>query len=199
MDQGILYHPALQVLIHPRDTIRRTLGKYGGWTLFLGGMGTAAEGLDVDTLVKLFQSAASTWILVLGLVLAFMLGLLLWVVSAALLRLTGSWLGGQANFTEVRYALAWSTMPSMLALLINLLFMGPVLLPSAGNPGGPQTLFGILNFALAVWALVLFLGCLSEVQRFSVWRVLGSSLVALLLLAIPFLILGLLAGVAVGV
>lgn len=110
--------------------------------------------------------------------------------AGALLRWTGGLLAGTATATEVRAAIAWSTVPAIVSTAISLLGLatGAMTLPVPPNPVGLhvglQTLLGQVNLfeviylILAIWGAVIWLKCLGEVHRFSAWRALGTSVIA---------------------
>jgi len=129
-------------------------------------------------------------------------------VGGALLRWTGSWLGGQAYSEEVRAALAWSSVPTVFSQALwipELILVGKEMFTSAtprtdANPLLAVFLLGVVGvqIVLGIWALVILLKCLGEVHRFSAWRALVALLAGGLILFVPiFLILVLLSGLAV--
>jgi len=106
--------------------------------------------------------------------------------AAALLRWAGGLIGGTATAAEVRAAIAWSTIPSIVSTAVSLLglVMGAAIVPAPQNFEGVQTLFlqinafEVINLILAIWSTVIWLKCMGEVNRFSAWRALGASVIA---------------------
>jgi hypothetical protein len=49
--------------------------------------------------------------------------------------------------------------------------------------------FGVVEVTIAIWASVVFLKCIGQLQGFSAWKALGNSLLAGLVIAIPVAIL----------
>ena len=122
-------------------------------------------------------------ILLLGILLGPLVGIITLYLGGALFRWTGSRLGGKATAPEVRAAIAWSSVPTIVALLLyipELALFGEELftsdMPSITSPALAVALmgFGIIEIFVAIWALVIFLKCLGEVHRFSAWRAAGS-------------------------
>ncbi len=122
-------------------------------------------------------------------------------LNGALLRWSGSLLGGTAKAVEVRAALAWSSVLTIGIALFS--FVLSFLVMPSQPPVSPS-----MNAMLAwwrsmlpslivlvplwLWFWVVRLKSLGEVHRFSAWRALGASLIGLLLL------LGIMLVVAVG-
>lgn len=117
-------------------------------------------------------------------------------VNGALVRWTGSWLGGSASSAEVRAALAWSNVPTifLLAIRVAASLLGADLL-FAGRGALAWTIFRGL---VSLWVSGLTLVCLAEVHRFSMLRATWSLLLAGLLLALPVAIVAVLALLVLG-
>lgn len=119
-------------------------------------------------------------------------------ISAAILRWTGSLLGGVATSVEVRAALAWSQVIGIVGaiILLGAVLMGvPVPQPTPGtivhiDPALSRIM--TVEAVLGIWGLVVSLKCLGEVHRFSAWRALAAVL-------IPGVIALVVVGVIVGV
>ena len=110
----------------------------------------------------------------------------LYLVSA-LLRWTGSWLGGVATSQEVRAAYAWGQIPRIcsLAILIPALFwFNRTITTGDFDDVGSTTVFqvalalSLLATVLGIWQAVLMVKCLAEVHRFSAWRSIGAYLLS---------------------
>jgi hypothetical protein len=125
-------------------------------------------------------------------------------ISGALLRWSGSLLGGTAKAVEVRAAVAW---PSVVTIVVSLaIFVVGFLAPLPVPPSVPQSMNALLAYwrlvfphmivsvPLLLWWWIVFLKCLGEVHRFSAWRALGAWLIGCLLLVgvliVGFIMLG---------
>jgi len=132
---------------------------------------------------------------------AFLLGPIIGLIGlywgGALLTMTGRWLGGQASPVNVRSAIAWSSIPSIWILLLWMpemaLFGGemftletPVIDASQGLTVA-LIVVGVFEAIILVWASVVFMHCLAQVQNFSAWRAFASSIIAFLFMAIFFM------------
>jgi len=115
-------------------------------------------------------------------------GLISLLISGAVLKWSGNLLGGQASAQEVRTAVAWSSVPSIVWLLLWV-----PLLAVFGNEmsaiypevnANPSVLLcgSLLGTVSGLWSGVLLIVTLSEVHRFSNWRSIGT-------LAIPFIVI----------
>jgi Yip1-like protein len=131
-------------------------------------------------------------------------------INGALLRWTGSLLGGTAKAVEVRAAIAWS---SVLTIIVSLAgFVIRFLAPVPSQPPLAQSMsavmaywrsilpYVIISTPLWLWWWTVSFKCLGEVHRFSAWRALGSSLIGILVvggtLLIALIVLGIVQAVA---
>lgn len=145
-----------------------------------------------------------------GLVAWPLLAVLFLYIGGALLRWTGSLLGGTARPVEVQAAIAW---PSVVTIVTSVaIFVVGFLAPTPSRPSVPQSMNALLAYLrsmlpqmivsvpLLLWWWIVFLKCLGEVHRFSAWRALGTWLIGCLLLVgvliVGFIILGTVQAVA---
>ena len=118
-------------------------------------------------------------------------------IGGALIRWTGSWLGGQASSQHIRAALAWGLVPALWVALLwipELLLVGPELFTTEtprmdANAGLAFALLGMFAVEAvgAVYSLVTILKCVGQVQGFSAWKALGNVLLASLVIVVPIL------------
>jgi hypothetical protein len=116
-----------------------------------------------------------------------------------LLRLTGRWLDGTADFVAVRSALAWSMIPniwSALLLFPLFVYMGADALnfdpaETLQEPGAAVLLIPLilLTVVIGVWSIVITIKCVAEAHRFSAWHGLGAVLLSLVILTIPVVLI----------
>ncbi len=184
--------PWTGILLRPRETIRTILDVNPEWhalaiVIAFGFMNGMVRLLDFMDRMPNFPAMTAAF----GMAAVFgpLGNIMTWYLAGALLRLTGGWLGGQATQREIRTAVAWSQVPGIGALA---LVCALNLLASAMTPGNlallaPFAAIALLALLAAIWQMCLFCICLSEAQGFSVWRALGSSLLAGLLILIAVL------------
>lgn len=127
------------------------------------------------------------------LVLVPVLAVPLLYINGALLRWTGSLLGGTAKSVEVRAAIAWPRVVTIAIAFIS--FVLGLVMPPPAQPPVAQSVHVLLAslrpmlpsmIILApfwLWFLVVSLECLGEVHRFSAWRALGAVIIWLLVVA----------------
>ena len=167
--------------------------------------------------IHFFQS--HTWRLInLAMVAAGpLLAIVMLYTNGALLRWAGGLLGGTAHAFEVRAALAWSTIPSLMTSLLYLCvaLLGLVPAPQIPEPSHdpraaldsmihawstPFAGVGVVFVIFGIWGLVVLVKCVAEVHRFSAWKALAAQLIAmltsmaaifLLVLLIPLLLMAL--------
>lgn len=193
MDKQLDVNPWLRIWIAPRDTIRKivefnpklrlyVLSTIYGIPLLLH----LAQNLSLGQGVSLLAIVIGTLILSMG------AGLAVLSACSGLIFWTGKWIGGKGSFQAVRAALAWSYVTDIVSIVLwgvlISVFKQTVFLQTF-----PQTVFvgrelstivlvSFVQFIIAVWAFVILLKALGEVQGFSAWK-------ALLNLAIPFFVL----------
>jgi hypothetical protein len=186
--------PFLTIWIKPRATIRSILNTHPQRHMYLL---AALYGIDYF----LEQASERTYgdnttllfIIVGGLFLGPLAGLIGLGFGGVIFRLSGRWLGGQATTTEVRAALAWSSVPAIPLLILwipKLLIFGKELFttiaPSIESSPFLTLLllwFIVIEGIIRIWSVFIYLKCLAEAHRFSVWRALGATLFPLIMIA----------------
>jgi hypothetical protein len=196
--------PWLSMWLRPRATVRQVLDTNPNSQVLL----LAA----LSGIVNMFGNAAARSLgdrvplvgvialCVLGGALGGILGLYL---GGALLAWMGRTLGGHGQAPEVRTALAWAAVPTIwggILLVPELILFQEELFTSAtpridANPILEVLLLvlGLIEIVIGLWTAVVFLKSLGEAHRFSAWRSLATTFLAGLVIAAPFLCLGVLA------
>lgn len=186
----------LSIWVKPRDTIRRIVNNNPSYLVILltaiFGIGQAIDRASSRNAGDVLNLLEILIICAIGGPLGAIFSL---YISGALIRWTGSWFGGQASSEEVRAAIAWSTIPVIVAYSTWI----PVI-SGAGlemftsytpridtNPLLALFIFGIvlLQIILSLWTIVLYTICMSEVHKFSVWKAIASILLGGLIIVIP--------------
>jgi signal peptidase I len=161
--------PWFTVWFSPRRTIERLVAvrpTYLVWLLTV--FGTIAS---LYSQISIIDGATSPldWQLASALVLAGMLLGLVWLYLTGLtLSWIGGLLGGKAPALHIRAAFAWSSLPTILGVIIILLIAG-----INGRSASPLVTPDIVPLLVALfssWSLVLFLLMLGRLERFAFWR-----------------------------
>lgn len=189
------------IWVRPREAIRKIMEnqpRYSSLVLY------AIYGFPF--LIQLAQSVSLSfyfaWQFVLFVVL--LLSPLMGAVVVNLLTLlfywTGKWIGGAASFSTVRLALLWSNVPQIITCLgwviVVYLFEDFVFQEDfvkavwIGREKGIIALFGLFSLTAGVWALVLRVFTLSEVQGFSIGKAVLNILLPFLLIFFAALAVG---------
>lgn len=192
MSEKLSVNPWLRIWVQPRDTIRAIvktnskkyfalLSAFYGFPMFL----QFAQNLSLG------ETLPSYAILVLALVLSTFIGMLGITIISWLVHWTGKWVGGEGTFDKIRAAVAWSNVPNAINGLIWLAMIGVfgerLFTRGFGEESFVGTELQIVFFAflvqviIAVWAFVILLKTVGEVQGFSAWK-------ALLNILIPFFV-----------
>lgn len=113
-------------------------------------------------------------------------------INSAVIRWTGKWLGGRASAKNIRTATAWSFVPILWASLLWMPFLALTcqqLLPIGWSDNPTLVALSLIQGGAGIWTFFIFLQGLSLVQRFSVWKAFGNTLLAWLIMAIPITII----------
>ena len=184
-------NPWKEVWLHPRNTIKAIL-KYDPKYMVLplaALAGIANNALDfesMDAIVGGRSFIGSAFV-------AALLGIVSLYISGFLLSLTGRWINGKANSLKLRAAIAWAGVPVVTSLLLFI----PLFFALNSESFGILSVSSIAFMILGVWSLVLQVGMISEIQKFSIWKAILNIILAGIVILIPLLIIAVLAGTAV--
>jgi hypothetical protein len=167
--------------------------------LALAAIAGVSRALDRASLKSLGDHLPLVAVLGLSIIGGALSGLLLLYLYGFLVRWTGRWFGGSGSAPQLRAAIAWPNVITCWALLLwvpQLLLFGNELFTTEtprldADPGKGLLLLGFfsLEIVVALWFIVVFLKCVSEVQGFSAWTALANALVAGLVMVAPFVVL----------
>ena len=193
-----LLNPWFSMWLHPRRTIRQIVETNPErLVLLLATVGGIVEALINASSDSKGENMSLQAILLTALIGGPLMGVIgLWL-GGALLRWTGGWIGGQADSRRIRATLAWANVPLVWSLLLwipALLLFGAELFATATPIIDASTmlsgLYMVFSFGIgivSIWAFVVFLHALGEVQGFSAWKALGNSILAGLAVLVPLL------------
>ena len=126
-------------------------------------------------------------------------GIVMLYLGAALIRWTGTWIGGEASSVNIRAAIAWGNVPLIWGLLLwipQFALLGDEVFKSQSTrlDSSDTVALAILGVAVAeivvgIWALVVMTKTVGQVQGFSAWKALGNLLLAALVVAVPIFVL----------
>jgi hypothetical protein len=193
-------NPWFSIWTKPRATMQHIISTNPTrFVLLLAAVSGFGEALSQASMNATGDQFAWPTIVAMAAILGPIGGLIGLYVIGFLMHWTGRWIGGQASTQHIRSAVAWSSVPMIWALLIwipKLMLFGQELFTSSGaniesNPFILSTVvgFGILETVISVWAFVVCLHCLGQVQGFSAWRALVNSILAGLIVVGPILML----------
>ena len=127
------------------------------------------------------------------------------LVAALLLRWTGTWLGGKTTYSMVRAAIAWSFVPVICYSVLwipQYLLLGSVLFESRVVLYGSKAHliivgFNVFRLIIVIWSVVIFLNCLSEVQKLPVWKTIVNCILSATIFIIAALFIAAVIGVTI--
>ena len=181
--------PWVAIWSEPRATIRKIVEENPKKSLWI-----LAAIYGFSSLLDSFQSAALgnqvgvVDIAIIALALTWIWGYVVFSIWSWVICWTGRLLKGQGDFPKVRAAYAWSCVPlalnGILWIVLILVFGQPLFsnvpMERFLSSGQVALLFIVLTckVILAIWALVIYLNALSEVQQYSVLRAIGNVILA---------------------
>jgi Yip1 domain len=202
--QGIAPNPFLSIWTKPRATIRRIVSTdCSVRVLPLAMADGVTETLARTSQLNLGERIPPSAILAIIILLGPLAGISLLYVNSWFLALSGRLLKGRANARELRAALAWSSVPSLVMLplwLIDMALIGTELFMSESpildsNPSFATILQASEAAALilGIWSFLILVSAVSEVQGFRSSKALESMFLALALFVIPIFLIMLVA------
>lgn len=195
------FNPWSQIWLHPRLTIQQLVDINPTYRVIpLAMIGGVAEALDRASWRSSGDDLSLGFILGIAIVFGAIGGIVQLYILGALIHWTGRRMGGSAYGEDIRAAMAWSNIPNMWGLLLwipQILILGEELFTTHtpmlnADPflAIPLLSFGFLQLVLGIWALVIFLHALGQVQGFSAWKALGNVALSILVIVVPLALLG---------
>ncbi|MDP6845637.1 MAG: YIP1 family protein [Candidatus Nanoarchaeia archaeon] len=184
-------NPWKEVWLHPRNTIKAIL-KYDPKYMVLplaALAGIANNALDFESMDAIVGGSS----FIGSAFVAALLGIVSLYISGFLLSLTGRWINGKANALKLRAAIAWAGVPVVASLLLFI----PLFFALNSEALGLLGVSSIAFLILGVWSLVLQVGMISEIQKFSIFEAILNIILAGIVILIPLLIIAVLAGTAI--
>jgi hypothetical protein len=189
-------NPWVSIWTKPRATIQQIIDTNPKHlVLLLATIGGFSTALDRASTRSLGDKLDWTMILLIVAIVGPIAGIITLYIGSALLRWTGKWIGGNASSQSIRAAIAWSTVPEILALVLwipALALFGPEMFTSEipsiqENPALNIAFLSIaaVGITVGIWQFVIYLKCLGQVQGFSAWKALGNSFMALMVVILP--------------
>lgn len=193
------FNPWFSIWTKPRATIRKIVETDPSYRVFiLVGIAGIANALDRASARSLGDHLDWPYVVLMAAVMGPIIGIIGLYIAGALIRWTGQWLGGKAPLEHIYAAIAWSSVPIVfgLALWIPELIIFREELFTEETPRIAENLtlaylllgFIAIELVIAIWALVIFLKALGEVQHFSAWKALANVVLAFLAIFIPIFI-----------
>jgi signal peptidase I len=191
-------NPWISIWLHPRATIRQiTAGdsktSVAILAILVGWVAVVEFWINQNISDYLPWGALFIAVLLIG----SLGGLIFIYLSGHILQWTGQLLGGQGSAGQVQAALAWSAIPNIARIVLNLLFLHYIRTGTLSSAtSGPLSRLattlsisqleellifglGILNLILVVWQAAVYLKCIGEVHGFSAWRALIATAIPL--------------------
>lgn len=184
-------NPFLTVWVKPRQTIRHIVETQPGGAAGLALIMAAFAGKFVMGAVPSAEQLGAPLLTVatVSVIAGALGGLGAWYLFGWFYRWVGSWFGGQASAAQVRAAIAWVEVPTLVLFAFWIIVF--LLSPDAATI--------LLVPSLIVWGWQTVLAChtLGEVHRFSAWKGFGTLLIPNTLIMVPVFLLSTMAAIAI--
>lgn len=193
-------NPWLSIWTKPRATMAQILREdRTSWVILLSAVAGISQVLDNAVMRSMGDQWEWHYILIVALIAGPIGGIIGLYLISFLLRVTGTWFGGNAEPEDVRAAYAWSGVPALWILplwLPQLLLFGQEMFTTATPIMDASNYLWMIFMGLAVielivgiWAIVIYLKCLGQAQGFSAWAALANTIVAYLFLLVPVFVI----------
>ncbi|ALC82791.1 MULTISPECIES: YIP1 family protein [Bacillus] len=186
--------PWFKVWIAPRSIIREFLDspfpeKNARLLAALAGIITSIEQLEKDSLT------ASN--VIINIIVGAIMGIIALYLFGFILRVTGSWFGGEGDAEDLRTAVTRGQ--NVLTILLAVFWIPKLLLFgldafssmfwSIDITNIPKMILFIFEIPLSIWSFVVFVLSVAEAHRFSGWRSLGACLISAFFVLLLFLVI----------
>jgi hypothetical protein len=121
-------------------------------------------------------------LLIVAIIIGAILGVISLYFSGWLLKLTGSWIGGKGNFTEVKSAVGWSYYPAIISHIFSILQL-------LSSFRWLQVIFSMIASGIGVWSFFIYLGLIGEAHKFSTWKGFLTILIAFVLVVLVLIVI----------
>ena len=180
--------------------VKYNYDKYIYLLLILAGI---SRGFDRASSRNLGDTMSLDRIIILSVILGGLFGWIGFYIYAAFINWTGGYLKGKGNTKSILAILAYSSIPSIVAMVLlipEIIIYGVEIFKRDGDTlsGGiaDNIIFYLsifLEAGLGIWTLVLLVIGLAEVQKFSIGKAILNLLLPLLFIAIPLVLFVLIA------
>ena len=193
-------NPWVSMWTRPRATIQQIIDTDAAHlVLVLAAIAGVSQSLDQASIRSAGDILGLSAIMIAAAIGGSIGGLISLYIGGALIRWTGSWIGGQGSQLNLRAAFAWSNVPVIWGMILwvpELALFGKELFTSempvieaSGTLSLLLFLFGVVEITIGIWAFVLFLKCVGQVQGFSAWKALGNLVLAALVIMVPLAVI----------
>jgi hypothetical protein len=193
MGEKLSVNPWVGMWVRPRETLRAILSYNKSYLLkllyWIYGVPVLLQVAQNASLGDRFSMGAiAGGVIVCGMLIGFV-GINL---MAALFHWTGRWIGGVGSFQELRAAVAWASVPSVVSIVIwatQIVMFGRQLfsvtfftVPMMGVQLGIVYISSIISIVAMIWGIIILLKAVGEAQQFPAWK-------ALLNVLLPFIVI----------
>ena len=200
MGEKLSVNPWTGMWVRPRETIRAILSYNKKYMLvllyWLYGFPVTLQAVQNHSMGSQYSLPV---IIVASALVAFLTGFLGVNISAWLFYKTGRWIGGVGSFHDLRAAVAWSSVPNIVAIAIwavQLVMFGRKVflsmfytMPLIGTELAVIYICSVVAIAVMIWGFIILLKSVGEAQQFSAWKALLNVLLPIVIIVIALKLL----------
>lgn len=191
------------IWFRPSETLKfileRCPNKYVSILLVLGGI---SRGIARASNKNMGDNMETWLVLTISIIAGGLFGWMSYYIYAWALSATGKWINGKAGTDKFKTIIAWSLIPSIVALLLlipELIIFGDGLFQSYTSNNSNAIIisyfiFGILELILGVWSLVILVKGIALIQNFSIGKSILNLIIPILIILVPILFITLAIG-----
>jgi len=191
--------PWTDIWVRPRQTIDWIVDNYSSLltTTILIYLGGVYFGIGQAELKDFGDRKEVSDILTSSIFISGLGGLITYNMWIWAIDFCASWFGGKGNFRKTQIAFAWAMLPMAAGLILSLIgyiiFEEELFTSETPNIDGSDFLtislwtYGILEFFLGIWHIILLIVTVSQVQRLTIIKSIASIVTGLLILILPLI------------
>lgn len=174
-------NPWVTIWTKPRATVAAVIKRNPTYHLWiLAGLSGIPFALQLFQSMLLERTYPLSFLLVIA-IASFLIGISIITLMSLLFFWAGKWLGGRANFSAVRVAVAWANAPNLVQIFLLLLFLFK---QSSFHWNSFHTQVSLIQWVISIWSLVILLLGISQAEGFSVWKAIITFFLASIIIPI---------------
>ncbi len=181
----IKLNPWLSIWVRPRQTILKIVDKYQEKYLYLlTFFALIILSINEENINNIRSLNFNIYFVGLLILIIYLMVLALIYIEADLLAWTGHLIGGKGKRIEIRAVIIWSLIPNIyLGIVKFVFFLFNLLFVNLSNEfiDMVQMLLSWIEGIIEIWSLVIFINCLSAIQKLPTWKTILNAIIPFIL------------------